>query len=311
MSIRRLILSIGILLSAMTGLRAQNVTDLIISEVMLTDSTSIVNGYGEHCTWLELLNTSQGAVNFGGCYFSDDRNNLTKSPILKGDKRTVLGARQVTLLYATDKPGRGAFYFNFLPKPGSTVYLVSNDGRTIIDSLAIPVGIVPGTSISKFAVDAKAMRFEDIRNAEPTPGTINGGQNVKSKAERIKETDPHGFTLTIVSVSVVFLGLFVLFLIYNFSGKCFSGQIRFRNPFKRKAGKNVKAAPQDEVAAAIAMALQAERGGGEVEAAIATALHLYLSSSLHDEEPYVITIRPVAGESAWREKSRNFRKLPR
>jgi sodium pump decarboxylase gamma subunit len=118
------------------------------------------------------------------------------------------------------------------------------------------------------------------------------------------EIDPHGWTLTIISVSVVFSALIVLYFIYNFSGNLFSGK------FKRKprAPKASKGAPSGEVAAAIAMALNAE-AGGETEAAIATALHLYLSESVHDLEPGFITLRRTP--SAWDDRQFNFRKTPR
>ena len=63
-----------------------------------------------------------------------------------------------------------------------------------------------------------------------------------------------------------------------------------------------------EVAAAIALALQAD-AGSETEAAIATALHLYLSDAIHDVEPGIITLRRTP--SAWDNKQSNFRKTPR
>ena len=56
------------------------------------------------------------------------------------------------------------------------------------------------------------------------------------------------------------------------------------------------------------MALNAE-AGGETEAAIATALHLYLSESVHDLEPGFITLRHTP--SAWDDRQFNFRKTPR
>ena len=87
--------------------------------------------------------------------------------------------------------------------------------------------------------------------------------------DRMAQVDPHGWTLTLISVSTVFAALIVLYFIYNFSGNLFSGKFK-RKP---KAPKAAKGAPSGEVAAAIALALQAE-AGGETEAAIATALHL-------------------------------------
>ena len=122
--------------------------------------------------------------------------------------------------------------------------------------------------------------------------------------DRMAQTDPHGWTLTLISVSVVFAALIVLYFVYSFSGSLFSGKFK-RTPKPKKA---VKGTPDAEVAAAIALALDMENGG-DVYAAIATAVHLYFNDSVHDVEPGIITI--VRKESAWNNKSLNFRKLPR
>lgn len=303
------ILTVAIcLLAASFGLRAQNVSDLIISEVVVDNTSSIVDDYGNRSAWVEILNTSQGMVNFAGCFFSDDPNNLTKCPIMKGDNRTKLYARQTAVLFATGDSSMGTFYLNFELKPGSTLYFTSNDGHTIVDSIDIPADLPEGMSIAKFAVDNKEIDFSNVKPAKPSPYAINGKTNQKTRAEIIKETDPHGVTLTIVCVSVVFSALLILFVIYNLSGMFFSGKIKLKREKKApKVSAKAGAAPQAEVAAAIAMALQAECGG-EAEVAVATALHLYLSDCMHDNEPFVITIKPQS--SAWKSKA-NFRKQPR
>ena len=287
------ILTVSLVILAAASLRAQNVIDLIISEAMVDNTSSVVDDFGEHTPWVEVFNTSQGTVNIAGCYFTDDPSNLTKSPIVKGDLRTKIGPRQVAVFFADGDAAKGTFYLNFPLREGSTLYLVSND---------------------KFATDVKELVFDDIHAAAPSPRSVNGKHNQKSKAEIVKENDPHGYTLTIVSISVVFLALLILFTIYNFSGKVFSGQIKFRNPFKRSPrAAGVASLPaggrDEEIALAIAMALQAECGG-ETEAAIALALHRFLSESAHDAEPFVITIKPRSG-SAWNDKTRIFRKQPR
>lgn len=121
--------------------------------------------------------------------------------------------------------------------------------------------------------------------------------------ERMAQTDPHGWTLTLISVSTVFAALIVLYFIYNFTGNIFSGK------YKRKPkAKKVKGTPDAEVAAAIALALDMQ-DDGDVYAAIATAVNLYLTESVHDAEPGIVTIVP--SQSAWNNKSLSFRKLPR
>ena len=119
--------------------------------------------------------------------------------------------------------------------------------------------------------------------------------------DRMAQTDPHGWTLTLISVSVVFAALIVLYFVYSFSGNLFSGK------FKR-APRKVKGTPDAEVAAAIALALDMEQDG-DTYAAIATAVHLYMNDTVHDVEPGIVTI--TRKDSGWNNKALNFRKLPR
>lgn len=118
------------------------------------------------------------------------------------------------------------------------------------------------------------------------------------------QTDPHGWTLTIISVCVVFSALIVLYCIYTLSGNIFSGKFK-RAPKPKKAAKGT---PDAEVAAAIALALNMEQSGDEY-AAIATAVHLYLNDAVHDVEPGIVTITRT--DSAWNNKTLTFRRLPR
>lgn len=119
--------------------------------------------------------------------------------------------------------------------------------------------------------------------------------------DRMAQIDPHGWTLTLISVLVVFAALIVLYFVYSLSGGIFSGK------FKRAPKKAAKGTPDAEVAAAIALALDMENGG-DVYAAIATAVHLYLNDAVHDVEPGIITI--VRKESGWNNKALTFRQLP-
>ena len=292
---------IALLLAAFAGCVtgfAQNVRDLIISEAQ-TDSVELDNGYGQKAAWIELFNTSNGSVKFGGCFLTNDRNDLRRYLIPKNDLKCVLGPRQSVLFFADGDASKGSFHCSFSLKAGETVYLVSNDGRTIVDSLCIPAGLEAGMSIAKFANDPKAIVFDDIHPAQPTPGSYHhnpvydedGNILEESKAEKLMRTDPHGFTLTLVAVGVVFLALVVLYLCYTLVGAICTG--KFRRPEGKKAGKKAgKAgkAAEGEIAAAIALALRLE-GGNETEAAIALALDRYLNESVHDNESYVITIR--------------------
>lgn len=131
-------------------------------------------------------------------------------------------------------------------------------------------------------------------------------------ARRMAETDPHGFILALIAVTTVFTALVILFALFTLVGK-FSMRLDARNsgaakPKAQKARKKAGSADDAEIAAAIAMALEAENGG-EVPVAIATALALYLDGAVHDSEPGFITISKTSG--AWSDKTLTFRKTPR
>jgi hypothetical protein len=290
-------------------LGAQNVSDLIIAEILAQpDSTGLLDDYGRRSGWIELYNTSTGTVSYGGCFLTDDRNNLKKSLIPPTDLRTKLGPRQSVVFFASGNGHDGTFYAGFTLRPGSTVYLVSNDGRTIVDSLAIPAQLAAGKSVVKKAIDLREKVFEAQADAaSPTPGAPNKDPNSESKAQKMSRLDPHGFILAITSISVVFCALAILWGLFNslFSPK------KPKAPKDSKASK-VKKAPagslSPEVAAAISLALEQELGG-EVYAAIGLALDQYLNECVHDSESFVLTYRMQP--SAWNRKGQTFRQLPK
>ena len=295
------IITLAATVFAGTALRAQNVSDLIISEVVaVPDSVvSFKDDFGQANGWIEIFNKSQGTVNFGGCFVTDDIHNLKKSSIPKGDLRTKLGPRQSAVLYASGDSKQGTFYLNFKIEKGKTIYIVSNDGKSIIDSLCVPQNLADGKAIAKFANDKKEMIFDDIHEADPTPMSINGKHGSESKSQIMAREDPHGYTLTATSVAVVFFALIILYIIYGISGEIFKGT------FKRKKSGKI----DDETAAAIAMALDMD-DNGETYAAIAAALELYLHDTVHDNESFVLTIQDSPA-SEWRNKALTFRKAPR
>jgi len=309
---KRILLILALTASCFTTLRAQNVIDLIIAEALaVPDSTGIVDDYGRREGWIEIFNTSQGTVNMAGCFLTDDRNDLKKSIIPKGDLKTKIGPRQTALFFASGNGQDGTFYASFPVRPGSTLYLVSNDGHTVIDSLVIPAGLPAGMSMSKRAFDLRQKEFEPLPEPTvPSPGIFNGDLNAATKAQAMAEKDPHGGILSLVAVSVVFSALAILwFLFWLFFDRPAKKKAQPAKPRKTASPSAAKESPSDEIAAVIALALDMEQGG-DVYAAIALAMDLYFNDTVHDAESFVLTMRPKEG-SAWNDKKQNFRKLPR
>lgn len=114
-------------------------------------------------------------------------------------------------------------------------------------------------------------------------------QSVIEKSAEMAEKDPHGVIITLVSVSVVFTALVLLYYAYTFVGKAVNGGFKPKKKV-RKAPAGKSGVPTAEEAAAIALALDQEMNG-ETYAAIGLALHQYLNDTVHDMESYIITIK--------------------
>lgn len=115
--------------------------------------------------------------------------------------------------------------------------------------------------------------------------------SVLQKSAEMAEKDPHGVIITLVSVSVVFSALIILYFAYSFIGKLSSGSISLPKRNKKDITKVGKGGhPSEEEAIAIALALDQEIGG-ETYAAIGMALHQYFNDTVHDIESYIITIK--------------------
>ena len=188
-------------------------------------------------------------MDFAGCYLSDDKDNLRKYYIPKGDINTRIKPRQLALFFACGNDGKGTFHTNFTIVPGRTLYLVSNDGRTIIDSIEVPSDLKPGKSVSRISTDNKGMEFRTVVS-DPTPLAQNGDVNAATKSQIMEERDPHGWIMTVTAICVVFLALFILFIIYKYVGKAFTGDFK-----KKKTSKPQGNNMNEETALAIAMAL--------------------------------------------------------
>lgn len=106
------------------------------------------------------------------------------------------------------------------------------------------------------------------------------------KSEEIALADPVGMGLTVASVSVVFLVLIFLAIVFTQYGKLLV------NIQKKRA---VKAAAATTPATTTQAASSVDVSG-DVYAAIAAAIHLY-NDELHDEENTIITIQKV--ERSW------------
>jgi Na+-transporting methylmalonyl-CoA/oxaloacetate decarboxylase gamma subunit len=119
---------------------------------------------------------------------------------------------------------------------------------------------------------------------------------IVQNSQKFTEIDPWGVGMAFVGMSVVFLSLLLLYILfYNIS----KALVYRKNRALKKSGKEETSI------------LKEEELTGEVNAAIGLALHLYFSE-MHDNESTVLTINRVARTySPWSSKIYGLRQTPR
>jgi Na+-transporting methylmalonyl-CoA/oxaloacetate decarboxylase gamma subunit len=276
-----------------TGAQAQRVTSMRINEVLVINEDNFVDDYGKRNGWVELYNTSAGTVNVGGCFLTDDRNNPKKYPIPKGDVLTRISPRQHVLFWVDGIASHGTFHVNFTFDPDKENYVAfyDSDGKTLVDELVIPAGQKADISYGR----KKDGENEWVYFTKVTPSTNNLTLDTNEKIDNFKLNDSRGIGMTITAMSVVFLGLFVLYYIFKQVARLAIAAGKAR---AQKAG----VAGMHEGSSDIS---------GEVLAAISTALY-ELNEDVHDIERTVLTIQKVKRNySPWSSKIYSLRENPR
>ena len=260
------------------GINAQRATSIRINEILVVNEDNYVDDYGKHSGWIELFNSSAGTVDLKGCYITNDKNNLTKYMIPKGDVLTKIRPRQHTIFFADNNPGRGTFHVNFVLDPYMDNYIaiVDADGKTLIDEVTVPAGQIADTSYGRLIDGEK----EWAQLTKVTPSTNNLTLDSNEKIDNFKQNDSFGIGMTVSAMAVTFMGLLLLYLIFKQVGKISIAASK-RNAKKAKTG--AINAENDDLAGEEA---------GEVFAAIATALY-EVTEDVHDLENTVLTIHKV------------------
>ncbi len=121
------------------------------------------------------------------------------------------------------------------------------------------------------------------------------------------QQDPHGFIMAMLGMGIVFSILILIYIIFTNTPKLFTQSFRqkLRDRFKKKTPEELEKTeePEEETLEAGADLT------GEINAAIAAAVHLY-RSELHDFEDTVLTMKKVSRTySPWSSKIYGLRNL--
>lgn len=285
------------------SLSAQQQSAMRINEYLVTNTNDFQDDFGQQNAWIELFNTSYGTVDIGGCYLSNDPDNLKKYVIPRGDVQTKIKPRQHILFWADEQPFRGTFHVNFNLKDSDVIYFVSSDGRTIIDQITVKKDLPENVSFGRTedGLGSKDGNGEGWQVMDRTsPSTNNSGVDAESKSDRMKRVDPNGWIMTVTAMAVVFSALIILSIIFSYIGKL---------SVKRGQQKADKAASDKGESAPVA---KAEDYSAEAFAAISMALHLFMEENeAHDEESFTITLQNETRKySPWSSKIYGLRQTP-
>jgi CotH kinase protein/Lamin Tail Domain/Secretion system C-terminal sorting domain len=113
--------------------------DVVINELMASNTQTATDNNGQYDDWIELFNKSAAAVNIGGYYISDDATNLNKWKIPTG---TTIPANGYLIIWADEDSSQNTathLHANFkLSGSGEAVYL-SNTTQTLVDEISFGV----------------------------------------------------------------------------------------------------------------------------------------------------------------------------
>lgn len=272
---------------------------LLINEVLAENESNFQDDYGLHSGWIEIFNKSYTSADLAGWLLkaSSTPGDTVTYFIPKGDVQTNIKPRQHALFWTDGAPRRGTFHTNFTLCPDKDTWIgLYDSGNSLMDEMTLPAGVLKADQ--SYARVSDAAPEWEVKGATPdsyvTPSTNNKTIDSNPKKDKFSSHDPVGIGMAISAMSVVFLGLLLLFVCFYLIGRA-SIRTRGKNKVKLKKEHAAQVAAAafvpDEVAAVIALALHEELGTG------------------HDADPRILTIRHHPG-SAWSGKEQNLRQVP-
>lgn len=277
---------------------------LVINEVLVDNQTNFQDDYGVHSGWIEIFNKAYSTADLAGCLLkvSSQPGDTVTYFIPKGDVLTSIKPRQHTLFWADGNPRRGTFHTNFvLSKTNANWIGLYDSGKKLLDQVVVPAGILATNQSYARVGDASAEWEVKGASADKyvTPSTNNQTIESNPKMDKFEQHDPVGIGMAISAMSVVFLGLILLYICFKLNGKA-AIKLRKRNAMIAHNITDKEEAKEKKLGEA----------PGEVIAAISMALHEAQGAD-HDVEETILTISRVKRSySPWSSKIYTLRETP-
>lgn len=279
---------------------AQGMRDMKINEVLVINNESYADDHAAHNSWIELYNSGYSNVDIGGAFLTTRVGDKTRTyRIPKNDSRTMVPPQGYVIFFADSSSNKGTFHTNFTLNETGTIAIL-DQGSNVIDQVEYNVADQkPDISIGRvFSESDEEQEFGVLPGI--TPMQSNDVEDRMAPGEIFRLRDPAGIVMAITAMSVVFLALIMLYLIFKNIGRY---MVRGVQRKEQKAISNMPESVQS------AITPEADLIGEEI-AAIAIALRRY-DEDMHDIESQVLTINRVArAYSPWSSKIYGLRSLP-
>lgn len=302
---KKLLLLLTLVAACCAAASAQGRKALRINEVMVVNESNYVDEYGEHGAWIELFNSNFSPLEISSVYITTDPDNPKMYPVPLGDVNTRIPKRQHIVFWADNKPARGTFHtnFNLNPDRENWIGIYDADGRTLIDSITVPVlGANQTFARKNDGIGTTAADWEvrtDSNGSIVTPSSNNVIRDTNDKVQKFYDLDGRGFGLTITAMGIVFSALLLLCTCFYVISRI--GNKKSQRKKMAAHGIDHKELPRKE---------HHEADSGEVIAAIAAALNEHLNA--HDLESTILTISKVKKNySPWSSHIYTLRHDPR
>ncbi|MFK8037233.1 MAG: CotH kinase family protein [Crocinitomicaceae bacterium] len=157
--------------------------NLVINEVMSSNSTSIFDEDGDFVDWIELYNNSNSAIDLEGYYLSDELDETQKWTF----PSVTVNPNDFLLVFASgkDRVSSSQLHSNFKISSSGERIILSNASGTILDNLNLP-SLKSNQTYGR--VDDGTANFGIISN--PTPGLSNNSEQL---LKVINFSKPSGF----------------------------------------------------------------------------------------------------------------------
>ncbi len=110
---------------------------LVINELMASNSNSVPDNTGKFSDWIEIYNTSANGIDLNDYYLSDTKEHLTKFRLSAINNNLTIPPKGFLVIWCSGDTQNGNLHTSFaLSAESESILLTKPDGKTVIDELS-------------------------------------------------------------------------------------------------------------------------------------------------------------------------------